>query len=60
MIPNGLHELCDPARWDEGVVHYVPCIGADYFSGVRDGIRLLLVGESHYEEKELSLDQSRN
>lgn len=60
MVPAGLHELCDQNRWDAGVVHYVPFIGDDYKSGLAGGVRLLLVGESHYEKKGLTIDESRN
>lgn len=60
MVPAGLHELCDQSLWDAGVVHYVPYIGDDYKSGLAGGVRLLLVGESHYEENDLPLNESRN
>lgn len=64
MLPEGLHKMCDTQEWDENVVHYVPFIGADYFDDLRfDGVlsrvRLLLVGESHYEEKDLTPTASR-
>lgn len=59
MTSSGLHEWCDTRHWEGGAVHYVPYIGADYFTGIDDGVRLLLVGESHYEEKELAPEASR-
>ncbi|WP_156968995.1 hypothetical protein [Arenimonas metalli] len=51
--------MCDTERWGGGVVHYVPYIGADYFAGLAGGARLLLVGESHYEKKGLTSEESK-
>lgn len=59
MLPEGLHDLCDTKQWDPTLVHYVPCIGVDYFDGLHSGVRLLLVGESHYEKDQLTPQESR-
>lgn len=64
MLSEGLHKWCETQEWNEDFVHYVPFIGADYFDGLRiDGlrsrVRLLLVGESHYEDEGLTPKESR-
>ena len=59
MLPNRLHELRDPSSWDGKLVHYVPYVGENYSDGLINGVRLLLVGESHYEDAGLPLEESR-
>lgn len=53
------HAICGPERWEAGLVHYVPYVGAEYFEGLTDGLRVLLVGESHYEKEGVSPEESR-
>lgn len=41
------HPLNAPSAWNQSI-HFTPLVGPDYDAGLVDGIRVLLLGESHY------------
>jgi hypothetical protein len=43
-----------PSKEAECVPRFAPWVGADYFGNGFNGVRLLIVGESHYGEEDIS------
>lgn len=55
-----LRDVFREDHWKNSRVHYIPFVGPDYFSGLSAGIRVLFIGESHYERTILELEESRS
>jgi hypothetical protein len=49
-LPMELDSRSDVSAWSDQV-YFVPLIGPDYERGLRDGVRVLLLGDSHYRNE---------
>jgi hypothetical protein len=58
MTKTANHPLCSEQAWSEKV-HFTPFVGSEYDWGLVPGVRVLLLGESHYGSESLGPQYGR-